>query len=72
VGNADCLRRALRGISLCTIPACRSTEPWERSLESLGQNRALPLKSAQAGVELSDQRLPDIHETLGWSAISVK
>jgi hypothetical protein len=44
------IRRALRGTSLRTSPAPRSTEPWERSLGGLGQNRALPLKSAQAGL----------------------
>jgi hypothetical protein len=64
VGNADSgaetlsLRWALRWAFPCASPAPRSTEPWERSLGGLGQSRAPPLRSAQAGVELSDRGLP--------------
>jgi hypothetical protein len=61
------LRRALRGTFPCANPASWNTKPWERSLRGLAQNRALPLKSAQAGMELSDRRLCGIQETLGGS-----
>jgi hypothetical protein len=70
VGNADSgvetlsLRQALRWTFPCASPAPRGTEPWERSLRGLGQSRAPPLKSAQAGMELSDRRFPGIHEDL--------
>jgi hypothetical protein len=59
------LRRALRGTFPCASSARRSTEPWERSVGRLGQNRAPPLNYIQIGVELSDRGLPCIQEMLG-------